>query len=318
MIDAKYGDCGIYKITNIADGKIYVGQSVDLRERGQDHFRKLRQKRHGNPHMQNSFNKYGQDSFKFKVIEECVREDLYKRECFWMSFYQSHIREFGFNIDIPDPERESTGVSDETKKKLRDFNTLYSDEDLLDSLKDFYRENGFVPRIKDLEENPDYPSPRTIKDRFETFNNALEKAGLIDKVKDKSRLKRRLSYTKDEVVHCILEYVFIYQKYPYAKDFDSSNILPSRDALDRLFGGVTEAMHESGYADYEINKKYYTKEDTFLLLDSFIMENNRFPRLDEMKVSNGLVGTNVVQNKFKGLRKMRVEYEEYLKYKVSI
>lgn len=34
------GICGIYKITNVVDGKVYVGQSVDIAERWKQHIKR--------------------------------------------------------------------------------------------------------------------------------------------------------------------------------------------------------------------------------------------------------------------------------------
>ena len=52
---------GIYKIVNEENGKVYVGKSVDVKERKYKHFDKLRRDEHPNPHLQNSFNKYGEN-----------------------------------------------------------------------------------------------------------------------------------------------------------------------------------------------------------------------------------------------------------------
>jgi group I intron endonuclease len=55
--------CGLYKIVNKATNQCYVGQSQRCKKRIQEHFRLLRLNKHTNPHLQNSYNKYGADNF---------------------------------------------------------------------------------------------------------------------------------------------------------------------------------------------------------------------------------------------------------------
>lgn len=60
---------GIYKIHCKGNGKIYIGSSVNIEHRWKVHLRKLRKGNHVNPHLQSSYNKYGEDSFSFSVLE---------------------------------------------------------------------------------------------------------------------------------------------------------------------------------------------------------------------------------------------------------
>jgi len=55
--------CGLYKIVNKATNQCYVGQSQRCKKRIREHFRLLRLNKHTNPHLQNSYNKYGADNF---------------------------------------------------------------------------------------------------------------------------------------------------------------------------------------------------------------------------------------------------------------
>lgn len=75
---------GIYKITNIVNGKCYVGSAVNLHKRKMEHFIALRGTKHCNKKIQNSFNKHGEVNFVFSVIELCGKGDLIVREQFWI------------------------------------------------------------------------------------------------------------------------------------------------------------------------------------------------------------------------------------------
>ena len=59
--------CGIYKITNIINNKVYVGSAVNVTYRFKTHKRLLKQNKHFNTHLQSSYNKYGKDNFKFEM-----------------------------------------------------------------------------------------------------------------------------------------------------------------------------------------------------------------------------------------------------------
>ena len=57
------------------NGRFYVGSTDDMRRRLGHHTRKLRKGIHENPHMQNTYNKYGKDSFTWRVLLVTTNED---------------------------------------------------------------------------------------------------------------------------------------------------------------------------------------------------------------------------------------------------
>jgi group I intron endonuclease len=62
------GKAVIYKIINLMNAKFYIGSTVKIKERFRAHRGKLRTGTHHCPHLQNAWNKYGEDAFVFKVI----------------------------------------------------------------------------------------------------------------------------------------------------------------------------------------------------------------------------------------------------------
>jgi group I intron endonuclease len=63
------GKAVIYKIINIENAKFYIGSSIVVAARWRKHVRELRAGRHHCPHLQAAWNKYGEDSFVFRVVE---------------------------------------------------------------------------------------------------------------------------------------------------------------------------------------------------------------------------------------------------------
>ncbi len=72
---------GIYKITNITTGKIYIGKSEDIKIRWYTHKGLLKNNKHENTGLQEDFNKYGETNFHFDKIEYVeFKEELFDRE----------------------------------------------------------------------------------------------------------------------------------------------------------------------------------------------------------------------------------------------
>jgi group I intron endonuclease len=108
---------GIYKIENIIDGKIYVGSSVNIINRKQKHFWLLKKGVHDNCHLQNSYNKFGKESFIFETLENCNNEDLINKENYYIHKYKSNNSEFGYNLATVNEFRRNT-FNNEVKIKL--------------------------------------------------------------------------------------------------------------------------------------------------------------------------------------------------------
>ena len=83
--------CGVYKITNTANGKYYVGSSKNIKQRWVRHQNELNAGVHGNKYLQNAWNKYGAKNFQFEIIEECLVDHQFERE----QFYLNTLNPFG-------------------------------------------------------------------------------------------------------------------------------------------------------------------------------------------------------------------------------
>ena len=91
----------IYKITNTINDKVYVGQTASKpNKRWSKHKCDLRKRKHCNLHLQSAWNKYGETSFVFEVIEQFDSEmnfDLNNLERYWIKHYDSMNPKKGYN-----------------------------------------------------------------------------------------------------------------------------------------------------------------------------------------------------------------------------
>lgn len=107
---------GIYAITNLCDGKRYIGQSVDLNKRWRTHQWLLSSNKHYNPHLQRAWNRG--DDFEFSVIEECDKQDLNDREIYWIAYFHATEMQYGYNLCVGGNSTTGRKFSEETKRKM--------------------------------------------------------------------------------------------------------------------------------------------------------------------------------------------------------
>lgn len=104
---------GIYKITNIVDGKFYIGSSVNLKNRLANHFSKLRNNKHSNIYLQRAFRVHGETNFKSEILE--VTDNLHQSAL--LDIEQKYLD----NI-------ENWEASYNLTRNTKAFGTIYADE----------------------------------------------------------------------------------------------------------------------------------------------------------------------------------------------
>lgn len=98
------------------DNKKYIGQSVDISERWRIHICELKYQNHHNVYLQEAWNKYGKENFKFYILEYCDIDQLDDKERYYISLYNSIDRSFGYNLMTGGLSKGS--LCEEGKKKL--------------------------------------------------------------------------------------------------------------------------------------------------------------------------------------------------------
>lgn len=79
----------IYQIYCEGNGKTYVGQTNNISRRWSRHRRDLEKNKHLNHYLQNAYNKYGAESFKFEMVNTLeTRDEANEQELFWINAYR--------------------------------------------------------------------------------------------------------------------------------------------------------------------------------------------------------------------------------------
>lgn len=88
---------GIYKITNLINGKIYIGQSTDINRRFKEH---IRHSKYDDTPIHRAIRKYGSKNFSFSILEETNpdRDELNEKEIKYIKQYNSTKKKIGYNV----------------------------------------------------------------------------------------------------------------------------------------------------------------------------------------------------------------------------
>lgn len=136
----------IYKIVNLVNDKFYIGSTTNKKVRFRQHRKLLRGNRHHCKHLQAAWNKYGEEKFDFRVVEEVpVAVSLQKVEETYLVKYvgQSYCYNTGHSADAP--------WRNAPAHKTPNFGRVMAEEQkqqISQSLKTFYAEDYFNhPRV---------------------------------------------------------------------------------------------------------------------------------------------------------------------------
>ena len=113
-------NCGLYKITNVANGKFYIGSSDNMPRRFSQHLLDLRKNRHDNPHLQLAWNRYGFENFLFKPYRECKKDILLEEEQKELTVWVGRNECYNIRKDAKRPVAIGEHRSEEVKKKISD------------------------------------------------------------------------------------------------------------------------------------------------------------------------------------------------------
>lgn len=105
---------GIYLIKNKLTNECYIGQSVNIYKRWDSHKQGMKTLKYS---LYSDMRFYGIDCFDFSIIETCSKQDLDKKEMYWIKRYQ----ELGYKLyNIKGvPEKEKAYVKNRKGKQYK-------------------------------------------------------------------------------------------------------------------------------------------------------------------------------------------------------
>lgn len=107
--------CGIYSISNINTGRVYIGSAENIEKRWAKHQTILKCNAHWNSDLQSAYNEDGINSFSFSVVEECHPHKLIERETHHIEALGWPSRVVLYNRRLP-----LSTQSDETRQLMSD------------------------------------------------------------------------------------------------------------------------------------------------------------------------------------------------------
>lgn len=267
---------GIYKITNLINNKFYIGSSSNLKKRLYEHQRELNLGVHTNKHLQSAWNKYGEENFKFEVVETIDDEvftnkylrDLETKYIQELRCYEDSI---GYNfipggigtLNLPCSEEKKKKISNANKgKNAWNKGILMSEEQ-----KEKLREIDRIKRGK-------------LIDIYSITGEYLETLGSIKEVVEKYKVLKNTITDSCKNRRTSKKYIF-----KYHNNEENSSITPERIyTKNKTYG-------ESKFSIYDLNNtllfecKY--KKDVVFYLTGSEKRNGNIERKLKLCVENG-------------------------------
>lgn len=137
---------GIYAIVHIKSGKLYIGSTTkSFQYRKNKHYSELRSNTHHNVKLQRAWNKYGEASFDFRIIEALSdRTTVRDIEQYYIDvFYGRSCYNINKNAKVPDASKGGRASSAiQANKSLRRIKSTEARQKLY--LHGFISPNGLV------------------------------------------------------------------------------------------------------------------------------------------------------------------------------
>ena len=154
-------------------------------------------------------------------------------------------RELGGRRDLPSPKayeryfKSWNAALEAAGLATRRYTPAYSDEQLLQTLRDLAAELGRSPTTHELQARRDLPSSITYANHFGSWNAALEAAGL-------EIYRRPPAHSDEQLLQILRDLAAELSRTPTQRELRACRDLPSPNAYKRHFGSWTAALEAAG------------------------------------------------------------------------
>jgi len=178
------------------------------------------------------------------------------------------------------------------------YRKRYTDEDLINVLKNFYITNNKIPSSREFRKLQ--PNTSIFYSHFGSWITALNRAGLF-KEKQKST-----DYTDKELIDLLIKFYKETKKIPTTRNIKTADYMPSNHTYIDRFNGFGNALEEAGLRqlrndNYQFGRIEYSKEKLLEMLQNFIVELDRFPTAKEVDNNPNIPTCNPYNKHFGGL-----------------
>lgn len=142
------------------------------------------------------------------------------------------VDDSGKIVNMNPGKEELKGLEEEYYR--RKSHERYKNEELLDFLRKFDKDNGRSPVQLDFECIPGYPSSMTYRNRFGSWNKALKLAGLY--------VNYYANLSDEELLDYLVQYCERNGRVPIVEDFNNDSRYPNFSTYQNRFGSWSNAL----------------------------------------------------------------------------
>ena len=107
-------------ITNLMNGKVYIGQTINLRKRVPEY--NHAETSDSNRKIIKAIQKYGTDRFRLEIVEECDPRDLSCYESYHIRKLEAYNPKFGYNENLGSMSRDYDAALKQ-REAMKEFHT---------------------------------------------------------------------------------------------------------------------------------------------------------------------------------------------------
>lgn len=138
---------GIYKIQNLINGDIYIGQAIDFKDRIKRHFPPRTEE---DSYLHRAIKKYGSENFSVEILETYTDKEKYlqeidEREQYWIKYYHCYVNDPLYQGGYNNTPGGKQGHFIHTSKKVYQFSLRGEFIAVYDSIAEAGRETDTNP-----------------------------------------------------------------------------------------------------------------------------------------------------------------------------